>query len=99
MIELQSVIEELRSEIIGAVAAGGTEDIAFQLNEIEIELAVVVERQGGGSAKVKFWVAELGADGKLSQSQTQRVKLKLLPRDKRTGAEPWVRGQASPNER
>ena len=99
MIELQTVIEDLRVEILDAVAAAESAEIAFELDEVEIELAVVAEKAAGGGAKVRFWVAEIGADAKISRSQTQRVRLKMLPRDKRTGSKPWVRGDESSTER
>jgi Trypsin-co-occurring domain 2 len=99
MIELQTVIEDLRTEILDAVAAAETAQIAFELDEVEIELTVVAEKSASGGAKVRFWVAEIGADAKISRSQTQLVRLKLMPRDKRTGSKPWVRGKESSTER
>jgi NADPH-dependent curcumin reductase CurA len=99
LLELQSVVSELRDELTKAMAAAESATVAFQLAQVELELTVVAEKQAGGSAKVKFWVAELGADAKISGSQTQKVKLTLLPQDVSTGSQPWVRGESADGER
>jgi hypothetical protein len=65
--------------------AGESEPLQFELGPVELEATVAVEKAGGGGAKVRFWVIELGGDAKASQTSTQRIKLALQPRLTATG--------------
>jgi len=60
VIELASVIRDLRDELERAIAAGEGEQLRFELGPIELEATVAVERSDGASGKVRFWVAEGG---------------------------------------
>jgi hypothetical protein len=60
MIELGEVIGELRRELQSAMSAGAGEPLRFELGPVELEATVAVEKGGSGSAKVRFWVVELG---------------------------------------
>ena len=80
MIELSEVIANLRSELDTARREGTGKDLRFELGPVELELSIAVEKTAGGTAKVRFWVVELGTDGKISSSSTQRIKLILNPR-------------------
>jgi hypothetical protein len=79
MIELATVIAALRDELDSARVQGAGEYLRFELGPIELEVSVAVEKTGGVDAKVNFWVVELGADGKLGSTSTQRIKLTLQP--------------------
>ena len=94
MIELASVIRDLRDELEEAIAAGADKALRFELGPVELEVSVAVERGGSGEAKVRFWVVELGADAKTDTTSTQRVKLTLTPRLTATGVAPYVSGEA-----
>ncbi|MEV6345694.1 trypco2 family protein [Actinoplanes sp. NPDC051851] len=94
MIELSDVIRELRSELQEASAEAPQEGLRFELGPIELEVTVALVREGGASAKVKFYVVELGADGKLAQTSTQRIKLTLKPRQTGSEGPPLVSGTA-----
>jgi hypothetical protein len=74
------VISQLREELDTARRAGQDEDLRFELGPVELELTVAVDRQAGPDAKVRFWVIELGASGKVASNATQRIKLILDPR-------------------
>ena len=80
MIELSDVIASLRSELDTARLEGAGKDLRFELGPVDLEVSVAVEKTVGGGAKVKFWVVELGADGKIGATSTQRIKLTLNPR-------------------
>ena len=80
MLELSDVITSLRIELDTARREGAGEDLRFELGPVELEVSVAVQKDAGGNAKVKFWVVELGADGKVSSTATQRIKLTLNPR-------------------
>jgi hypothetical protein len=80
MIELAEVISNLRAELDLARKAGENEDLRFELGPVELEVTVALQREGGVGTKVRFWVVEMGADGKLASTATQRIKLNLNPR-------------------
>jgi len=46
---------------------------------VELEVTVALSREGKAGGKVKFWVAEVNAEGRLSSTSTQRIKLTLNP--------------------
>jgi hypothetical protein len=98
MIELGEVIGELRRELQRAMDAGEGQPLRFELGPVELEATIAVEKGGGGGAKVRFWVIELGGEGKASQSSTQRIKLALQPR-LTSGQTPMVAGDEVPGER
>jgi hypothetical protein len=98
MIELGEVIGELRRELQQAMDAGYGQPLRFELGPVELEATVAVEKGGGGEAKVRFWVLELGGDAKISQSSTQRVKLSLQPR-LASGRTAMVAGDEAARER
>jgi hypothetical protein len=99
MIELNEVITELRRELQQAMRAGEDEPLRFELGPVELEATVAVEKGGGGGAKVRFWVIELGGDAKASQSSTQRIKLALQPRLTVSGEKALIAGAEAPRER
>ena len=98
MIELGEVIGELRRELQQAMDAGKGQPLRFVLGPVELEATVVVEKSGGGGAKVRFWVIELGGDGKAGKTSTQRIKLSLQPR-MASGETAEVAGEEEPGER
>ncbi|MER7766797.1 trypco2 family protein [Kitasatospora sp. NPDC096140] len=99
MIELSDVIRDLRSQLGRAIEAAADEELELELGDIELELTVALEKGGGGTAKVKFWVLELGGNGKMGQTDTQQLKLTLKPRLRSTGRSPHVSGSAVAGER
>ncbi|HET7519427.1 MAG TPA: trypco2 family protein [Actinomycetes bacterium] len=98
MIELAEVIGELRRELQEALNAGEGERLRFELGPVELEATVVVEKSGGGGAKVRFWVVEVGGDAKVAEVSTHRVKLALQPR-LAGGGKVWVAADEEPGER
>jgi hypothetical protein len=98
MIELAEVIGELRRELQAAMNDGEGEQLRFELGPVELEATVAVEKAGGGGAKVRFWVIELGGDAKASEVSTHHVKLSLQPR-LAGGRRVWVASDEAPGER
>ena len=96
-IEVAELIGNLRKELSAARDAGAGEELRFEVGPVELELSVVVSRDETGSAKIRFWVLELGGDGKSGSSTTQKLKITLLPR-LATGKSPLISGPAAPNE-
>lgn len=91
-IELGTVVEQLRLELLGLTRTVENEKLQFVVDSVELELKVGVTKTGGADAKAKFWVLELGAKGEYKTDETQTVKLKLKPkfRDKKAGDEVLV---------
>ncbi|MFJ8828116.1 trypco2 family protein [Streptomyces sp. NPDC102467] len=79
LIELATVIQELREELERAVATSGSKALRFELGEIELEMSVALDRSGHAGAKVRFWVVETGAETTVGANSTQRIKLALQP--------------------
>jgi hypothetical protein len=79
-VELAQMISQLRQDLISAMQAGEDKELLFELGPVELELTVAVSKEGGPNAKVRFWVIEVGADGKVASQSTQRIKLTLDPR-------------------
>lgn len=98
MIELASVIRDLREELEGAVAAAEGAALRFELGTIELEVSVALERTGHAGAKVRFWVVESGADATVAATSTQRITLALQPTLTETGRPPQVSGLATDDE-
>jgi hypothetical protein len=77
------VIRALRIEILEAAKGGEDENVRFRLGSIEMEFHVVVKREGGPNAQIKFGVPGIGLDvgvsGKLASEHAQKVKLTLSP--------------------
>ena len=92
MIELASVIRDLRDELQRAIAVSEGEQLRFELGPIELEATVAVGRSDGGSGKLRFWVVEAGADRKRDSATTQRIKLTLAPKLADTERPPCVAG-------
>jgi len=97
VLELSTVIRELRRELTTAIDAARDESLKLELGAVELEVTVAVTQEDVLGGKVKFWVLELGTDLKDTTASTQRVKLTLQPRlGDRT---PWVTGRVEPDER
>lgn len=98
MIELASVIRDLRDELERAVAAAEGEALRFELGTIELEVSVALERTGQAGAKVRFWVVESGVDATVGATSTQRITLALQPTLTRSGNPAYVSGIAAADE-
>jgi NTP-dependent ternary system trypsin peptidase co-occuring protein len=79
MIELAEVLSELRAELDRARLEAEGSALRFGLGPVELEVTLALGREGTAGGKVKFWVAEVNAEGKLSATSTQRIKLTLNP--------------------
>ncbi|MFI0453110.1 trypco2 family protein [Actinomadura sp. 6N118] len=80
LIELSTVINQLRGELSTAIATGTNEGLRFELGPIELEVTLALSQEAGGNAKVRFWVLDAGAQGKEGSVATQRIKLTLQPK-------------------
>ena len=98
-VELAQVISQLRQELSVAMRAGEGEDLRFELGPVELELTVAVSKEAGPNAKVRFWVVELGAEGKAGSQAAQRITLTLDPRRRGVAGKPLISGSEQAGER
>ncbi|WP_336217043.1 trypco2 family protein [Nonomuraea sp. LPB2021202275-12-8] len=96
MLELSTVIKELRNELTKSMESAAGEQLRFGLGPIELEVTMVVTHEAALNGKVKFWVVETGADAKASGAQTHRVKLVLNPEV--NGGSPYIGGRGRKGE-
>jgi hypothetical protein len=76
---LADVISDLRAELDRArLAAEGSEQ-RFVLGPVELEVTVALDREGKTGGKVKFWVAEVSAEGKLPRPLPSASSSELNP--------------------
>ena len=78
-IPLAEAISELRKQVTVAMAQAKDEELNFRLGPVELELQVKLEKSGEAEAGVKVWVLSVGTTGKLSHTETHRIKLTLEP--------------------
>jgi hypothetical protein len=98
VIELASVIRDLRDELEQAITSAEGETLRFELGPIELELSVALERTGHAGAKVRFWVVESGVDAAEGTVSTQRINLTLQPTLTGSHTPPFVSGLADAHE-
>jgi hypothetical protein len=99
-VELADVIRQLRSELQAAMKEGENELLRFEAGPVELELTIAVEKTAGPTAKVRFWVLDVGADARFASASTQRIKLTLRPRVLgMPDRDPLIYGTTLPGER
>lgn len=76
-IELAAMIDAVRDELRKAEREG--KDLSFIVREVELELALMVERSEQVSGGLKVLVLQVGAEGNEKIAQTHTVRLKLTP--------------------
>jgi Trypsin-co-occurring domain 2 len=79
VIELSTLINDLRDELERSVVSAEGRVLQFELESVDLEVEVMVELAGEGSGKVRFWVAEIGTQASVNHGSTQRVRLALKP--------------------
>jgi Trypsin-co-occurring domain 2 len=99
MIELSTVIRELRRELSTAIGAAAGERLQLGLGPIELEVSVAITSGQDAGGKVRFWVVELGTDLKDAETTTQRIKLTLQPALADSAEPPYVSGRTGDRER
>lgn len=99
LIELADVIQQLRQELDRARLASESEDLRFELGPIDLEVTVGLEKDARAGTRIRFWVADMNADGRITSNSAQRIKLTLRPLltaatdDGAPSTRPYVSGQ------
>ena len=81
-VELSRMLASLRAELWKAQQEGDSQDIKFDVKDVELELQVTVADEGSGKGGVKFLVFNAEVGGKTSSQSVQKIKLKLTPKTK-----------------
>jgi hypothetical protein len=87
-IELSTLIKRLRHEIETAWLEGQHSAVGFEVGPVEVEVNTQLQKDGNAEFGVRFLVVSVGGGGKLSTTDTQRIKLILTPRDRRDPTQP-----------
>src|SRR5690349_15160865 len=82
-IELATYVEAPRDEVQRCIQLSEGKDLRYGTDKLDLEIDVAVETEVGGKGEVKrsFTVcdATLGADGKGTITNAQKVKMRLAP--------------------
>ncbi|MFT5698654.1 MAG: hypothetical protein ACI8ZB_001509 [Desulforhopalus sp.] len=76
-LELSDMIKELRLQLSNAQKDGNGEDIRFIVDDVELELQITVEKQVQGGMSAKFFVLTSKVDGSDKNTVSQKLKLKF----------------------
>jgi hypothetical protein len=93
-IPLGEMIETLRQELQIAQAQGTGQPIAFEIDNVELELQILVSRKKSGDGKIAFWVLSVGGGVENRGETTHKIKLSLSPVASRGGGRVKVSGEA-----
>jgi NTP-dependent ternary system trypsin peptidase co-occuring protein len=82
-ITLAEAIDQLRNDLREAIVEGEGQDLVFNPQNIELELAITFEGEVKASGGVKLLVfLDVSGEAKKSETSTHRVKLTLNVTDK-----------------
>ncbi|MGH3008533.1 MAG: trypco2 family protein [Gaiellaceae bacterium] len=76
---LTDAIRQLRSQLTESMEHGEDEKLRFVLGDIDLELQVIVSKEGKGEAGIKFWLVSVGGTATASTGTTHTVRLRLTP--------------------
>lgn len=78
-VPLADMIETLRQELQSSLQRGAGQDVAFDIEKVELELKVVVTRKEKGQIELGFWVLTAGGGAERGRDASHTFKLTLLP--------------------
>lgn len=82
--KLVDVIDVLRADIDAAIEAAKGKTTYFELGEIEIELTTQITETGKNEGGLNIGVVKIGSSLDDSDTHTQKIKFKLIPKLKPT---------------
>jgi len=91
-IDLTKVIQQLRHDIEKTWWEGQQSAVAMEVGPVELEVTVAVEKDADAKLGVKFYVLDASAGAKGAMTNTQRIKIVLTPRDRRSPTGPLLIG-------
>ena len=91
-IDLTKVIQQLRYDIEKTWWEGRRSAVAMEVGPVELEVSVTVEKNADAKLGVKFYVVNASAGARGAVIDTQRIKIVLTPRDRRSPTGPLLIG-------
>jgi NTP-dependent ternary system trypsin peptidase co-occuring protein len=91
-IDLSKVIQQLRYDIEKTWWEGQQSAVAMEVGPVELEVSVAVEQNADAKLGVKFYVINASSGIKGTATDTQRIKIVLTPRDRRSPTGPLLIG-------
>jgi Trypsin-co-occurring domain 2 len=76
---IAAAIEGLRSELEEAWESSRGKPVRFRVSDVTLTVQTVARREGGVSGKVRWYLIEAGADGRVARESTQTLVLTLTP--------------------
>lgn len=78
-ISITDAVSRLRGELAAAQRMAEKKEggIRFKITNLELELLVEMEREGGGNAAVGIGVIEAGVNGRRSRTHSHKITLAL----------------------
>ena len=76
---LAAAIQELRKELVAAIAEGDDADLRFALGPVELELELELTNQREGQAGIAAWVLTAGGKTSRGETSTHTIRLTLTP--------------------
>ena len=77
--ELSATIAAVRDELEKASLSGSGRFLHFDVEKVEMEFVVDVERRVDGEAGIRIGVVSIGAKGGLTNSESNRIRLTMRP--------------------
>ena len=79
LLGLADALEGLRGELEQALNESKDKRVRFRMSAVTLTVQAVVRSEGGGSAKIGWWLVQAGAEGKLARETTQTLVLSMTP--------------------
>jgi len=80
-VPLSDAIADLREQLQKAIAAGGDEELRFELGSVVLELEMTLNTSAGGNVKASLWsVVTVGGSADRARGSAHRLTLNLIPR-------------------
>jgi hypothetical protein len=94
-IGLVEAIRAVRMQLKEATVIANSEDIQFEVEQLELEFSVELKRDAKIKGGIKAWVVSAEAEQGEADSRAHKVKVTLRPENKATGESVMV-GDDSP---
>jgi len=85
-------MQQLRHDTEKTWWEGQQSAVAMEVGPVELEVTVAVEKDADAKLGVKFYVLDASAGAKGAMTNTQRIKIVLTPRDRRSPTGPLLIG-------
>lgn len=92
-IGLKEAIEALRLELGESIQASVDESLRFEVEQINLEFQVEIEKSAEASGNISFWVVNIGSSGSISSTSTHTINMQMKPVNNNGG--PVLTGSSS----